>query len=228
MHFTSKRLVLVFLVTLVWLVLPHAVLADDGGDYYFRFAAITDDIGGDFDGARGYLYQDGDVTIPVPLLDQANGYKITFGTIENRLAGEFNFSQSNHETFFDNSLFGTSYDLGDRIHQRLGFDARYFFIPPQETGLAPYCQLGIFLDRLLVEDGPPRIPTPVKATYRGYGFDLGVGVLWRMNNRLGFELSYLMSHLKVSKLSGLGRSGKPLDNFSATGQELNLGLNFYF
>ena len=98
MQFTSKRLILVFLVTLVWLVLPNAVLADDGGDYYFRFSAITDDIGGDFDGASDYEFEDSDIETLVPSLDQANGYKITFGKIENRLAGEISYLKSTHDT----------------------------------------------------------------------------------------------------------------------------------
>ena len=66
------------------------------------------------------------------------------------------------------------------------------------------------------------------ATYTGSGFNLGLGALWRMNDHLGLELSYLMSHLEISRIHGLGQTRKPEDNFSATSQELNLGLNYYF
>ena len=61
MQFSSKNFIMIVLVTLVWLVLPNAVLADDGGDYYFRFSAITDDVGGDFDGASYYEFEDSDI-----------------------------------------------------------------------------------------------------------------------------------------------------------------------
>ena len=125
------------------------------------------------------------------------------------------------------SHLGTSI-LGDCLHRRLSFDARYFFSSPQKTGLVPFCQLGIFSDRYLVEDGAFSDTEFGKATYTGSGFNLGVGALWRMNDHLGLELSYLMSHLKISRIHGLGQTRKPEDNFSATGQELNLGLNFYF
>jgi opacity protein-like surface antigen len=66
------------------------------------------------------------------------------------------------------------------------------------------------------------------STYKGYGYDLGVGLLCRLSAKIALEGSYVYSHISIDRIETLGYTGKPKDGMESDTREIRVGLNYYF
>jgi opacity protein-like surface antigen len=219
-----------------------AVWADDDVRYYLRIGGVNQkSVDGDFDGARSYYFEENNnIKAASPKIDPANGYELAFGGQNGRLIGELSYSASEHDSEILNPYWASIFTVGKTISQKVSFDIKYLFLDPETAKIIPYGRFGVSYNAFTTENGAADLDinsddnevTAINghgdSTFRGYGYDLGLGLLCRLSDKLALEGSYVYSRIILNRLEARGYTGLPEDDMESNTREIRLGLNYYF
>jgi hypothetical protein len=115
----------------------------------------------------------------------------------------------------------------------------YLFLDPETAKIIPYGQFGIGYNSFTTKNGAADVDldsgnniTAINghgdSTFRGYGYDLGVGLLCRLSEKLGLDASYVYSRISLDRVEALGYTGKPENGTESDTREIRIGLSYYF
>lgn len=67
-----------------------------------------------------------------------------------------------------------------------------------------------------------------EATFKGKAFNIGTGVIFKINSKLVIDASYIYSKMYIDRMNGLGKVRKPKDTFIGDEETFNLGISYLF
>lgn len=225
----SKTSLILLGALLLCLMLGTVVLAENNDWYYIRLQGTDLSTSGDFDGEHGGTFIDAaNISVIAPQLADANGYGFTFGGQSGRLCGEVSYLTSEHDSSVD-PLLALIYTPGQTEVGKIGFDVKFLFSDPQNV-LIPYGLIGIAHDTYNVQNGAldtgSTPATSGNAKYWGYGYKLGLGVLFRLADHLALEGSYTISSTKLRRVKAFDETRMP--GYTVDAQWMTVSLNYYF
>lgn len=221
---------LIFLGALyLCLMLSTGVLAESDDQYYVRLQGTDLSTSGDFDGEHGGTFINAaNISVIAPKLTDANGYGFTFGGQRGRLCGEVSYLTSEHDSSVD-PLLALIYTPGQTEVEKFCFDVKFLFTNPQSI-LIPYGLIGVTHDIYKVQNGALNTSsspaTSGEARYWGYGYKLGLGVLFRLADHLALESSYTVSSTELRRVKAFEQTRVP--DFTVEAQSLSVSVNYYF
>lgn len=188
---------------------------------YFSVSGVENKIGGDFTGAKCYRYEESSLECIVPEIETDQGFGITIGAYNGKLAGEFSYLRSTHNT----NYFGSPYD-GDV--ELLNFDIKFYMLRVLKQNIKAYFLTGVGLPRITIENAATDGVDMGDAIYKGFGLNLGLGTEIRVLPNLGIDGSMVIRGMRINRIEALGKEMAPEDNFYATGRSYQIKLNYYF
>jgi hypothetical protein len=156
-------------------------------------------MGHDFDGDTA-LVGANDLVL-VPEVDSDFGLGVSVGMRSAGASFELNYIKSSH----DATVAGVPFDVE---YPQIGFDVRVLH-GRQEA--QPYFLFGLFFPELVLKDGSITTGGSIgDAPYRGFGGDLGAGLLYHLHPRfaLDFGVLYRLALFGQKALPGLGKRSK--------------------
>lgn len=236
----SKKIFTVILAVICFsMTFATVVLAGDDTRYYIRLGGVNQSVGGDFKGEEAGKYEEnGKIWAVIPKIDSATGYELAFGGQNGKLIGELSYAVGEHDSKMVKPGLAAIFDIGKTTAQRIRFDVKYLFVDPENSRIIPYGQLGVGYHSFTTKNGAADLDldnnnqvTAINGhgdgTFRGYGYDLGVGLLCRLSDKLALEGSYVYSRISLDRVEALGYTAKP-DNMNCDTREIRIGLNYYF
>jgi opacity protein-like surface antigen len=238
MSLSKKIFTVIFAVICFSMNFATVVLADDDTRYYIRLGGVNQSVDGDFNGENAGNYEENDhIWVVFPKIESATGYELAFGGQNGRLVGELSYAISEHDSEIVNAALNNVFNMGKTTAQKVSFDIKYLFCNPDSSVIIPYGQFGVSYNSFTTKNGAIDLdrsttPATVKghgdSTYKGYGYDLGVGLLCRLSAKIALEGSYVYSHISIDRIETLGYTGKPKDGMESDTREIRVGLNYYF
>lgn len=211
--------VLIFTFFLGLASVAWADLKEEG--MYFSISGVENNIGGDFDGVKKYQLENSTLTCDVPEIETDQGFGITIGAYKGKLAGEFSYLRSTHNTYY----LGSAYDGEVEL---LNFDIKFYMLKALNQNIKAYFLTGIGIPKITIENAATDGVDNGDAIYKGYGLNLGLGTEIRILPNLGIDGSVVIRGMRINRIEALGNEMAPKDKFYATGRNYLIKLNYYF
>jgi hypothetical protein len=175
-------------------------------------------MGHDFDGDTVFVGAS-DVVL-VPEVDSEFGLGVSVGMRSAGVAFELNYLKSNHEATFAGFT-------GDVEYQQIGFDVR---LVHGRKEAQPYFLFGVFFPELVLKDGSATAGGSIgDASYRGFGGDLGAGLLYHLHPRFALDFGVLYRLALFGSAKGAAGSRETLDeDLLGGGPGITIGTTFTF
>ncbi len=200
-------------------IVTRAHLKEDG--MYFSISGVGNSIGGDFTGAKYYIYEESSLICNVPKIETDQGFGITIGAYKGKLAGELSYLRSAHNTNYS----GLSYDGEVEL---VNLDIKFYMLRVLKQSIKGYFLIGIGLPKITIDNAATDEGNKGDAIYRGFGLNLGLGTEIQILPNLGIDGSVVIRGMRINRIEAFGKEMAPKDNFYATGRSYQVKLNYYF
>lgn len=168
--------------------------------FYLGLSMPYVSMGHDFDGDTVFVGAS-DIVL-VPEVDSDFGLGVSVGMRSAGASFELNYIKSSHEATFAGFP-------GDVEYQQIGFDVRLLH-GRQEA--QPYFLFGLFFRELVLKDGSITTGGSIgDASYRGFGGDLGAGLLYHLHPRFALDFGVLYRLALFGSAKGAAGSRETLE-----------------
>ena len=188
---------------------------------YFSVSGVENSIGGDFTGAKYYLYEESALRCDVPEIESDRGFGMTIGGKKGKLAGELSYLRSVHNTNF----LGLPYDGEVEL---VNLDIKFYTLRILKQSIKAYFLTGIGFPKITIENAATDGQSLGDAIYKGFGLNLGLGTEIRILPNLGIDGSVVIRGMRINRIEAFGKEMAPQDSFYATGRSYQVKLNYYF
>lgn len=189
---------------------------------YFSLLGVQNSIGGDFNGETAFANKEKTTACLAPEINTDMGFGILIGGYKERIAGEFSYLCSSHETIFYDELYG-EIPLDGEV-ELINFDLKLYIFKSLQA-FKPYFLSGLVIPKITIDMGASG---GGDAIYKGFGLNLGLGAEIKIRNKIGLEGSAVYRGMKINRIEISGTEWEPEDSFIATGTTYSIRLNYYF
>ena len=153
----------------------------------FTFDGVT------FDGATGYIQENGDEVMILPRLNKRNLVRAALGHRWQRASFEVSYDRTQHTgTFLD--------EVGEATFQALNVDGRFYMAT--RGPVQPHVLVGGAVPWLTIKDGSFLDDKVADARFRGWGVNTEAGVTVYPTHRIGISVGYAYRVMWFDRASG--------------------------